>query len=432
MGTTTTLADTGVPREPASAERHFLGTFGADMADKPVETLPPAREVTVLLDGYGDPAVLEEEFTPVLADVVRMERIPADAHFFEELGADSLVMAHFCARIRKRGDLPAVSMKDVYRHPTLRSLATATAARAEAATAAAPVAQPASRAAPAPAGPVAPLPAGAPHHVLCGALQLFAFLAYAYLIARIAERGYEWISAGSSAAEVYLRSVLFGAAVFVTLCALPVVAKWALVGRWKPQEIRVWSLAYVRFWIVKALIRSDPLVLFHGSPLYLVYLRALGANVGRRSVVLSPRFWRQERYWKVPSGTYLRIFNGTPYKNLVWRLLGVRLGRRVFDDGCYLTERSLVTLGDACTLNAGTVVQCHSQEDGTFKSDRSALGSRCTLGVGAFVHYGVMVGDGAVLAPDSFLMKGELVPEDARWGGNPATPLSPSRSGEGR
>ncbi|MER5716247.1 hypothetical protein [Streptomyces sp. NPDC002132] len=65
MGTTTTLADTGVPREPASAERHFLGTFGADMADKPVETLPLARvareESTVLLDGSGDPAVLEEE-----------------------------------------------------------------------------------------------------------------------------------------------------------------------------------------------------------------------------------------------------------------------------------------------------------------------------------------------------------------------------------
>ena len=27
---------------------------------------------------------------------------------------------------------------------------------------------------------------------------------------------------------------------------------------------------------------------------------------------------------------------GTPFKNLVWRLLGVRIGRRVFDDGCFL------------------------------------------------------------------------------------------------
>ena len=131
-------------------------------------------------------------------------------------------------------------------------------------------------------------------------------------------------------------------------------------------------------------------------------------------------FWRHERFWKVPSETYLQVFNGTPFKNVIWRLLGVRIGRRVFDDGCYLTERTLVTIGDDCTLNAGSVIQCHSQEDGAFKSDRIAIGAGCTLGVGAFVHYGVTMGDGAVLAPDSFLMKGEEIPPHAQWGGNPA------------
>ena len=30
------------------------------------------------------------------------------------------------------------------------------------------------------------------------------------------------------------------------------------------------------------------------------------------------------------------------------------------------------------------------------------------------------IGDGAVLAPDSFLMKGEEIPPGAQWGGNPA------------
>ncbi len=134
-------------------------------------------------------------------------------------------------------------------------------------------------------------------------------------------------------------------------------------------------------------------------------------------------FWRRERYWKVPSEMYLQAFNGTPFKNVIWRLLGVRLGRRVFDDGCYLTERTLGAVGDDCTLNAGSVIQCHSQEDGAFKSDRTSIGAGCTLGVGAFVHYGVTMGDGSVLAPDSFLMKGEEIPERARWGGNPARDL---------
>ena len=85
-----------------------------------------------------------------------------------------------------------------------------------------------------------------------------------------------------------------------------------------------------------------------------------------------------------------------------------------------MTERTLVVIGDDCTFNAGGGIQSHSQEDGAFKSDITTIGAGCTLGVGAFVHYGVTIGDGAVLAPDSFLMKGEDVPPHAHWGGNPA------------
>ncbi len=117
---------------------------------------------------------------------------------------------------------------------------------------------------------------------------------------------------------------------------------------------------------------------------------------------------------------------------MISRLLGVRLGSRVFDDGCAMPERTLVTIGDDCTLNAGSVIQCHSQEDGTFKSDRITIGAGCTLGVGALVHYGVTMGDGAVLAPDSFLMKGEEIPPHARWGGNPASEIRSYRPAAAR
>lgn len=92
----------------------------------------------------------------------------------------------------------------------------------------------------------------------------------------------------------------------------------------------------------------------------------------------------------------------------------------------------MVTIGDHCTLNAGSVVQCHSQEDGAFKSDTTTLGSDCTVGVGALVHYGVTLGDGAALAPDSFVMKGETVPRYAYWGGNPARQIGPDDDGQQR
>ncbi|MEU9291735.1 Pls/PosA family non-ribosomal peptide synthetase [Streptomyces sp. NPDC048275] len=830
----------------------------------------------------GPPAGTEKLLAEVLAGVVRVGQVPADSHFFNDLGADSLVMAQFCARVRKRADLPAVSMKDIYRYPTLRSLAAALADAAPT-----PVPSPAAPAAhvppPAPAGAQAqtevPAPAGAQapaevaaasrtrRYIVCGTLQFLIFLGYSYAVALVAAQGYEWMSASSGLLDLYLRSVLLAGVGFLGLCTFPVVAKWTLIGRWRSGEFPLWGMAYLRFWVVKTLMRTSPLRLFAGSPLYVLYLRALGARIGkgvtiltraipvctdlltvgegtviRKDVLLScyrahagriqtgpvtlgsdvlvsehtvldidttmgdgaqlghasclhtgqrvpggarrhgspaqptevdyrtvgpadcptakrtlygvvqlltllavylplamggvsillaevpqlhglltpqqaaftspafyadalaislvvflgsllagllavgtvprvlnraikpgkvyplyglhygihraialltnrkffttlfgdssgivhylrylgydlsrieqtgsnfgtevkhenpylssvgtgtmvadglslmnadfsstsfrvsrtsigprnflgnrvsypaqgktgdncllatkvmvpidgpvregvgllgspsfeiprtvmrdnkfnhletgdelrrrlaaknrhnaqtaglyllarlihvfvitlitlgaidlypalgaaaiagasvltltftvvhfvlierastgfkpqkpqycsiyePSFWRHERFWKMASVDYIQIFDGTPFKNVIWRLLGARIGKRVFDDGCFFPERTLVTVGDDSTLNAGTVIQCHSQEDGAFKSDRSALGSGCTLGVGAFVHYGVTIGDRAMLAPDSFLMKGEEIPAHAQWGGNPA------------
>src|SRR5690348_1941083 len=67
----------------------------------------------------------EDILAGMLADVMKVEHVPFDSHFFDDLGADSLVMAKFCARVRKREGLPVMSMQDIYAHPTIRSLAEA-------------------------------------------------------------------------------------------------------------------------------------------------------------------------------------------------------------------------------------------------------------------------------------------------------------------
>jgi non-ribosomal peptide synthetase-like protein len=136
--------------------------------------------------------------------------------------------------------------------------------------------------------------------------------------------------------------------------------------------------------------------------------------------IYHPYFWWHERFWKMSAGTYLAMFNGTPMKNLLWRALGVRIGHKVFDDGCAIPEKSLTSIGDEAVLNAGSTIQAHSLEDGLFKSDRITIGPSVTLGPRAFAHYGVTVHDGAVIEADSFLMKGEEVGRFERWRGNPA------------
>ena len=61
----------------------------------------------------------------MLAGVMKIEQVPFDSHFFDDLGADSLVMAKFCARVRKRDGMPVMSMQDIYAHPSIRRLAQA-------------------------------------------------------------------------------------------------------------------------------------------------------------------------------------------------------------------------------------------------------------------------------------------------------------------
>jgi len=104
----------------------------------------------------------------------------------------------------------------------------------------------------------------------------------------------------------------------------------------------------------------------------------------------------------------------------VLRLAGAKVGGCVYDDGANMSERTLVEIGDAAVLNQGAMLQSHSLEEGVYKSDFIRVGAGSTLGVGAFVHYGVTLGERTRLDPDAFLMKGEVTPPDSRWRGNPA------------
>jgi non-ribosomal peptide synthetase-like protein len=131
-------------------------------------------------------------------------------------------------------------------------------------------------------------------------------------------------------------------------------------------------------------------------------------------------FWRVERYWKLSDNPLSTAFAGTPMRNAISRLLGVKVGKRVFDDGCNLSERTLVEIGDGANLNGHSTLQSHSLEEGVFKSDLVRVGPDASIGIGCLVHYGVIMGEATHLDADAFLMKGEITPAGSRWRGNPA------------
>jgi non-ribosomal peptide synthetase-like protein len=326
---------------------------------------------------------VERTLGEILAKVLNVDRVSVESNFFDELGADSLVMAKFCARVRKQKDLPAISMQDIYAHPTIRDLA-------EAFTDVAPVpAKPPAEA------PQLPTPTNAREYVLCGALQALFYLGYSYLGVIAAIEGYQWIVAGAQGIESYLRLVLFSGMAFAVVCAVPIIAKWLIIGRWKPQSIRIWSLAYVRFWMVKTLIRSNPApYLFIGSPLYGLYLRALGAKVGAGVVILS---------------------------------------------------RDVPVCTDLLTIGAGTVIRrestflCYRAQAGRIEIGPVTLGRDVFVGEADVLDINTSMGDGAQLGHSSSLRSGQAVPAGERWHGSPGRPtdvnylrVPPARCGTAR
>ena len=335
----------------------------SDKADR--KALPPPRGPRRLADHqpYTAPETpLEEALADVVGAVLGASGISVTSNLFDDLGADSLLLARICARIRELGDLSAVATKDLYQHPTVRELADVLATRAR------------DVARPVPA-PAAPPPAPRGNHVLCGAAQAVVFAAWSYLLAVVLLQGYEWIAAADGPGDTYLRALAFGGLVFAGACLLPIAAKWLLVGRWRAGRFPVWGLRYLRFWVVKSLVRSSPLALFHGSPLVVLYLRALGARVG---------------------------------------------------PGVLLLTSHLPVCTDQLTIGAGAVVRkdafvtCYRVVDGMVEIGSVEIGAGAVVGEMTVLDVGTVIGEGAELAHSSSLHTGQVVPPGRRWIGSPA------------
>ncbi|EMY34698.1 non-ribosomal peptide synthetase [Arthrobacter crystallopoietes BAB-32] len=337
-------------------------------------TLAPAEEASATVQVQG-------RLAEVLAGVLGVEHVAVDANFFEDLGADSLVMAKFCARVRKQPDLPAVSMKDIYGNPNISALT----ASLHGASKQARLPEPSPIAASVPERP-APMDARTWEYVTCGVLQMLVYLGYCLLAGWLAVVWYgwvfpdagpgnhHWLGHGTSLLEIYLRSIAYAGAAFVLLSILPVAAKWIIIGRFRPQEIRIWSLSYFRFWLVKTLMRTSPLLLMTGSPLTTFYLRAMGAKVGRNVTILT---------------------NHLP----------------VCTD--------LLTIGEGTVIRKDVIVNGYRAHGGVIQIGAVTLGRDVTVSEGTVLDINTTMGDGSQLGHRSTLYMGQTVPKGERWQGTP-------------
>jgi non-ribosomal peptide synthetase-like protein len=257
---------------PAYLERlPFIPTLVSNKADREKLPAPKSPRLMIAADVAPPTTPTEKLLCKAFGETLGLAEVSIDGDFFALYGAHSLLMARFCAKIRSLSPAASVAMRDVYSNPTVRRLARAL-------DAAAPAAEPA--------------PDATPVHrfsrfayLACGAAQSAAYLVLAAAVLWLAQVSLIFTCAAESPLELYERALIVACAWFIGHNALAVAAKWALVGRVRPQAIPLWSAAYFRYWLARLLVRSAPVNAFVGAPLYNVFLRLLGARVGRNAVI---------------------------------------------------------------------------------------------------------------------------------------------------
>lgn len=332
--------------------------LASDKADRKALPAPSGTRMNAGGREFVEPqGALETDIAGVLARLLQLERVSVDDHFFDDLGANSLLMAQFGARLRSELGIADFSMREIYLYPSVRKLSAFLAAVVQ---------------------KRAPLRRDTPAHVatyrqygLCAVLQLGLAFGVIYLDVFLLWEGYEWIIEARGLQAAYVRAVAFSAAAFALTVGLPVALKWILVGRWKPDEFPVWSLKYLRFWTVKQLVRINPMAGFAGTPLYIGYLRLLGARVSWKCVIFSPQVPVCTDLVSIGPGAVISksvAFSGYRAEAGRIRTGSITLGRDTF-------------VGEATVLDVDTVMEAGSE-----LAHASSLHAGQRLAAGACYH----------------------------------------------
>lgn len=158
--------------------------------------------------------------------------------------------------------------------------------------------------------------------------------------------------------------------------------------------------------------------------------------MGRFRPVVKPLWssyvWRNEAvngsYESVAVGALAPLL-GTPFVGPALRLLGCKIGRRVFLASILFSEFDLIEIGPHAAVNLGAVLQTHLFEDRIMKSSYVRVDDDCTVGDHAVVLYDTRMQHGSTVAPLSLVMKGEILPPSTSWAGIPIGSRTPSSPG---
>ena len=320
---------------------------------------------------------LEQQIVQVWQECFRVSAISIEDDFFADLQGHSLMAAKVARAMRDKIGLTHFSVRDIYRHSTVKELA---------------------RSLEDIVGPGKKLSKGrkeirgltaseeAFHSVrdrerrIVVALQALTLLVYygiaaapvAYttiLMANVLQGQIDWADAAEQASIVAFLA-------WPSMLALSIAIKWLVIGRYKPGSYPVWGFYYFRWWFVT---RFQPLGwprMFAGTPLMTLYFRAMGAKVGKGVTIATPI-------------------------------------AAAFD---------VISIGDGSSIGAETHMLGYRVEDGMLHIAPVSIGENCFVGMQCCLGLETALRDGARLDDMSLLNDGEVIPAGEGRRGIPSKP----------
>ncbi len=342
-------------------------------------SLPPP---TTLLTEHNRSVVapeneLEQQIVEVWRECFRVSAISIEDDFFADLQGHSLMAAKVTRAMRERIGLTHFSVRDIYRHSTVKELARSledivgpgrklSKGRKEI------------RGLTAAEEAFNSVPVRERQTVV--ALQAVTLLIYygiaaapvAYatiLIASVLQGQMEWTAAAEQATIVTFLA-------WPSMLALTIALKWLVIGRYKPGHYPVWGFYYFRWWLVT---RFQPLgwpQMFAGTPLMTLYCRAMGAKVGKGVTISTPIC-------------------------------------AAFD---------VISIGEGSSIGAETHMLGYRVEDGMLHIAPVKIGQNCFVGMQCCLGLDTSLQDEARLDDMSLLNDGEVIPAGEGRRGIPAKP----------
>ena len=170
---------------------------------------------------------------------------------------------------------------------------------------------------------------------------------------------------------------------------------------------------------------------YMGLPGIVITILLKWVTVGQYKAEQKPmwtdKVWRSEAitttYEALAVPFFLEYLKGTPFLPMILRLLGIKIGKRVYLNTTDFTEYDMISIGDDTALNDDCGPQTHLFEDRVMKVGTVKIGARCSIGARTIILYDSEIEDDVKIEALSLVMKGEKLSANTEWTGSPVRAL---------